>query len=63
MNLRTISNVLINRMREPSSWSGVAVILTVLGLSNAEADAVTNLLAVAAAGLGVFLREQGSDAL
>lgn len=63
MNLRPISSFLINRMREPSSWSSMAVLLTLFGLTDVEAGAVTNLLAATAAGLGFSLREQGSDAL
>ena len=54
-------NTVLQRLREPSSWSGIAVIFALLGFSQEEANAVINLLAVGSAAAGVFLQEQPSQ--
>ncbi|MBF0602833.1 MAG: hypothetical protein HQL07_03965 [Nitrospirae bacterium] len=50
---------LIERLREPSSWGGIAVLLTVFGLSQDQAGAVTELLTAAAATASIFMHEKG----
>ncbi len=50
----------LSRFREPSTWGGVAVLLALTGLSQEQSQAVTDLLAAAAAAASIFLPEQGS---
>ena len=50
----------LSRFREPSTWGGVAVLLALTGLSQEQSQAVTDLLAAAAATASIFLPEQGS---
>ncbi len=56
----SIFSTIIRRFTEPSTWGGIAVLLTVFGLSHDQAGAVTDLLAAVAATASVFLPEQGS---
>ncbi len=60
MPIRLIANSFLTRLREPSSWGGIAVLLAVFGMSNTEAQAVTDLLAAAAATASVFIGERGA---
>ncbi|MBF0590252.1 MAG: hypothetical protein HQL53_14115 [Magnetococcales bacterium] len=53
-------NGITARFREPSSWGGIAVLLTVFGMSDVEAKAITDLLAAIAATTAVFMHEKGS---
>ncbi len=59
--LKTILNIATNRMREPSSWGGIAVLLALFGLSNEEASAITDVLAAVTAAASLFLSEPGSS--
>ena len=61
MPFRLIANSFLTRLREPSSWGGIAVLLAVFGMSNETARAVTDLLAAGAATASVFLSERGSN--
>ena len=61
MPFRLIANSFLTRLREPSSWGGIAVLLAVFGMSNEAARAVTDLLAAGAATASVFLSERGSN--
>ncbi|MBF0153239.1 MAG: hypothetical protein HQL64_05815 [Magnetococcales bacterium] len=54
-----LATAIIDRIREPSSWSGIAVLLALFGLSGEESQAITQLLSAAAATASVFMREQG----
>ena len=60
MNIPQIFIPVLNRIKEPSSWSGAAVILAMFGLSHEQAGAVTELLAAAAAAASIFMSEKGS---
>ena len=60
MPFRLIANTFLTRLREPSSWGGIAILLSVFGLSHAESQAVTDLLAAGAATASVFLGEHGA---
>ena len=57
MPIRLIAHSFLNRLREPSSWGGIAVLLAVFGMSNTEAQAVTDLLAAGAAAASIFMGE------
>ncbi|MBF0626114.1 MAG: hypothetical protein HQL82_15065 [Magnetococcales bacterium] len=59
MEIPTMTRFL-SRFREPSTWGGVAVLLALTGLSQEQSQAVTDLLAAAAATASIFLPEQGS---
>lgn len=54
-------NRILSRFREPSTWGGFAVLLALFGLSHDQAQAVTDLLAVAAATASVFMPEKGDS--
>jgi hypothetical protein len=58
--LKTIFSSVASRVKEPSSWGGIAVLLAMFGLSHEEAGAVTELLAAAAAAASVFVGEKGA---
>lgn len=55
----SILSTVLDRIREPSSWSGIAILLSLFGLSHEEAGAITNLLAAGAATASVFVSEKG----
>ena len=40
---------ILNRFREPSTWGGVAIMLSLFGFSHEQAQSLTELLAAAAA--------------
>nr|CRH06156.1 conserved protein of unknown function [Candidatus Magnetococcus massalia] len=61
MSFPLIVQSLVSRVREPSSWSGIAVLLAMFGLSHEQAGAVTELLAASAALASVFLGEGKSS--
>lgn len=53
-------HMLLNRLREPSSWAGLAVILGVFGVKIApeQVNAIATLGAAAAGAAAVFLPEK-----
>nr|CRH06594.1 Conserved protein of unknown function [Candidatus Magnetococcus massalia] len=57
MPIQQMINTALNRVREPSSWGGFAVLLAMFGLSQEETSAITELLAAAAALASVFMGE------
>lgn len=57
--LTKIFSTVSNRLREPSSWGGISIILAMFGLSHEEASAVTDLLAAGAATASIFMGERG----
>ena len=59
MNFSSLISPALNRVKEPSSWGGMAVLLALFGLSHGQAGAVTELLAAAAAAASIFLGEKG----
>lgn len=59
--LNRLFSTVSTRFKEPSSWGGIAVILTVFGLSNEESSAITNLLAAGAAAAAIFVGENGGN--
>ncbi|MEG3639299.1 hypothetical protein [Magnetococcus sp. PR-3] len=61
MSLNIIVNSLLSRVREPSSWSGVAVLLAMFGMSQEEASAITELLVAGTAAASVLMGEKGND--
>jgi hypothetical protein len=58
--LKTIFSTFTTRVKEPSSWGGIAVLLAMFGLSHEEAGAATELLAAAAATASMFIGEKGA---
>ena len=46
---------------EPSTWTGLAGLAVVFGLSQAEWAAVSNAVAAVAAALAMFVRERKPD--
>ncbi|MGN7612727.1 hypothetical protein ACQZV8_11655 [Magnetococcales bacterium HHB-1] len=52
---------LLRRVKEPSSWGGVAVLLIAFGLSQQEANAVMELLTAAAAVASIFMTENNGS--
>ncbi|MGN7613056.1 hypothetical protein ACQZV8_13335 [Magnetococcales bacterium HHB-1] len=60
MKKRAIQTIL-SRLREPSSYSGLAVLLIAFGLSQQEANAVMELLTAAAAVASIFMTENNGS--
>ncbi len=50
---------LLTRFREPSTWAGVSVLLTLFGVPPGVPDALGQLVAGAAALAAVVVREKG----
>ena len=53
---------ILNRMREPSTWAGVSVLLTLFGVPPGIPEAVGQILAGAGAIAAVVLAERGGNA-
>jgi hypothetical protein len=53
-----IIRFLVSRLREPSSWAGLSVLLVLVGFSSEEAEAVNSLLAAVVATASVFIGER-----
>lgn len=49
--------VLVRRLLEPSTWAGLAVLLSMFGLHEPEAKAAADLCALIAAGAAAVLPE------
>ena len=60
MDTQLITSTVLARLREPSSWGGIAVILAMLGLSQEQAGALVEILAAAAAFTSILMGEQGA---
>ncbi|MGN7613920.1 hypothetical protein ACQZV8_17770, partial [Magnetococcales bacterium HHB-1] len=54
---KSVIPTLLRRLKEPSSWGGVAVLLMAFGFSQEEASAVMELLTAAAAAASIFMTE------
>lgn len=48
----------IQRFKEPSTWAGVSLLLTLFGVNVEQAEAVAQFGAASAAFLAVILRER-----
>nr|CRH06051.1 conserved exported protein of unknown function [Candidatus Magnetococcus massalia] len=59
MPIKLMLNTVLHRVREPSSWSGIAVLLAMFGLSQEQTGVITELLAATAALASVFISEPG----
>ncbi|ABK43756.1 hypothetical protein Mmc1_2760 [Magnetococcus marinus MC-1] len=59
MPISLLVKTVLGRVKEPSSWSGVAVLLAMFGLSHEQTGAITELLAAGAALASVFIAEKG----
>ena len=53
-----ILNWLISRLKEPSTWAGLAALGMALGLTQDGYEAISGLGMAAAGALAVFLRER-----
>ena len=51
---------ILRRLREPSTWAGIAALLAVFGLPSEQAGAVAQVGAAVAGAAAVFLPESGS---
>jgi hypothetical protein len=51
---------IINRLKEPSTWAGLAVVFTAAGISVSEAELALVGSGVAAV-LAIILRERGGE--
>jgi hypothetical protein len=51
---------IINRLKEPSTWAGLAVVFTAFGISVSEAELALVGSGVAAV-LAIILRERGGE--
>jgi len=52
----------VGRLKQPSTWAGLAALLTVLGLNVEAAQAVANVGAALASVASIWLNEGGSGA-
>lgn len=52
--------MIINRIREPSTWAGVSLLLTLFGVPPGIPEAVGQVLSGVAAAAAVFMSEPGS---
>lgn len=52
----------LSRMREPSSWAGVSVLLALFGVPPGVPEALGTIIAGAGALAAVLLPERGADA-
>ena len=53
---------LLNRFREPSTWAGVSVLLTLFGVPPGVPEALGQIIAGAGAVAAVLMAEGGKDA-
>lgn len=53
------TNAVIGRLKEPSTWAGLAGLLAVFGLQVEQAQAVASVGSALAGALAVFLPERG----
>jgi hypothetical protein len=63
MNFSLVIHYILQRMKEPSSWGGLTVLLTLIGvnLSPDQAATIVNFLAALGSVLMLALPERGGD--
>lgn len=53
-----MQSVILQRLREPSTWAGVSVLLTLFGVPPGVGEAVGQVVAGAAAVAAILMRER-----
>lgn len=56
-----MKTLILQRLREPSTWAGVSVLLTLFGVPPGVGEAVGQVVAGAAALAAVLLREKAGE--
>ena len=52
---------LLNRLKEASSWAGVAILGGLLGLEAEESNIIWQVITAVAAAVAIFLPEKGEE--